>query len=143
MNFRLIGHDRVNAVHELLICLLPDQDHHQVAEGESLGDRWLVSALEQGTLVCKGSWDGTPIESTMAAPADFGPDRRYLSQAIRETVFNALLPVIGQVPPWGLLTGVKPSKLVRAELERGGSLESADALLRDKYRVSDDRKSVV
>jgi len=142
MNFRLVGHDRVNAVHELLICLLPDQDHRQAAEGEPLGDRWLLSALEQGTVLCQGMWDGTPIRYSMPAPADFGRDQRYLSQAVRETVFEALLPVIGQVPPWGLLTGVKPSKLVRAELERGGSLESADALLREKYRVSDRRRAL-
>ena len=35
MNYRLQGHDRNNAVQDMLICLLPDETHVRLGEGEA------------------------------------------------------------------------------------------------------------
>ena len=45
MNYRLLGHDRGNAVQDLLICLLPEEAHSRVdAEGGDL----CTTVLETG-----------------------------------------------------------------------------------------------
>ena len=53
--------------------------------------------------------------------------------------FQAAREVLGAVPPWGMLTGVRPVKLPTRALERGLTPEEAQAELEREYQVSPPR----
>ena len=50
MNYALLGHDRDNAVQEMLISLLPDEPHDR--QETRTGDGCLSRAWEEGGQIC-------------------------------------------------------------------------------------------
>ncbi len=72
------------------------------------------------------------------AHRDVNLERRTLARA----VFRAALPYLPQPPEWGMLSGVRPAKLVRAHLERGGTLRGAKSFLQREYFVSEKKAAL-
>lgn len=54
-------------------------------------------------------------------------------------LYALLRQVTGIRPPWGMLTGVRPVRLIHNELERGLSVEQAADHLRSTYDVSEKK----
>lgn len=65
---------------------------------------------------------------------------RALTKIIKLSFFKAASECTGETPPWGALTGIRPAKIVTRLLEEGGNEKKADALLRDTYFVSPERR---
>ena len=76
----------------------------------------------------------TQVESRLL---DEAPERVYhtLQHALK-MAFWAGTAVLGQEPPWGALTGVRPVKLPTRCMLAGGTPEQAQAELEGEYRVS-------
>lgn len=53
-------------------------------------------------------------------------------------IFSALTEITGYTPKWGMLTGIRPSKLLR-NLKEQTSAEEGKRILRQRYFVSDDK----
>jgi len=53
---------------------------------------------------------------------------------------EARMVLTGVTPAWGALTGIRPAKLAASILEEGHTLREADAILRDTYFVSPERR---
>lgn len=66
---------------------------------------------------------------------DVNLERRTLARA----VYRAALGQMEQRPAWGMLSGVRPGKLVRAHLEKGGTLPGAVSFLENAYFVSPEK----
>ena len=77
----------------------------------------------------------TQVESRLL---DEAPERVYhtLQHALKMAFYRAGTAVLGQEPPWGALTGVRPVKLPTRCMLAGGTLEQAQAELEGEYRVS-------
>lgn len=95
-------------------------------------------ALEGGQ-----SWEleDSEILSPIYRPAD-------VAQRIKERARLGVLQVISaayDIPlsPWGILTGVRPTKLVHNLLDRGFSLAEVKTQLRDVYGVAQERADLV
>ena len=56
--------------------------------------------------------------------------------AVGKAFLEAGKKATGIVPPWGILTGVRPSKLARWNLESGMTLEEASSVFEREYSVS-------
>jgi len=54
-------------------------------------------------------------------------------------LFHALQEAIGAITPWGALTGVRPTKMVREWLESGQTSEDAFHALTSTFKVHEDR----
>ena len=145
MNYRLIGHDRDNAVQDLLICLLPEEAHIRV-EDEDGGDLCATvletgpdGLLTAGAFVTRAGRPSGGHHSEMPA----GPGRvevnRAASYAIKTALYHAMVPHLEEAPPWGSLTGVKPAKVVRNLLSAGAAPSAAMAHLTDRYFVEPAR----
>lgn len=65
-------------------------------------------------------------------------ERRTLARA----VYRAALVHLGKEPAWGMLSGVRPAKLVRAHLERGGTQQGATTFLEREYFVSPQKSAL-
>ncbi len=65
--------------------------------------------------------------------------RRHI---IGSCFFLAYRDLTGNQPPWGMLTGVRPDKLVTEALSEGGTPEEARALLESRYYVTPPRAAL-
>ena len=77
----------------------------------------------------------TQVESRLL---DEAPERVYhtLQHALKMAFYQAGTEILGQEPPWGALTGVRPVKLPTRCMLAGGTPEQAQAELEGEYRVS-------
>ena len=147
MIYTLEGHDLKHAVEEMLFHLLPTATLTRADEAGE-GD-WCRSLLsEQGgeavgrAIACIG---GVTHESARrASVAGLGPldYKRVITELVKMTVYDAVVPALAQPPVWGSLTGVRPAKLARGLIERGMSRGEAAAHLREHFYVSPERTAL-
>ena len=143
MKLYLSGHGYRYALEQIQLALFPDEPMDYVDEPIGAGETGTVSRLTrrgdelwaETEITCRGRT--TRAELSMAA-AEETPV--LVRQLLRRCYYHAALPHLDQVPAWGALSGVRPSKLTTKHILQGGSLESADALLRDVYEVSPARR---
>ena len=66
-------------------------------------------------------------------------DVRATRRILQRSYYLAALQVLPAAPPWGALSGVRPTKLSTKCLMNGGSEKDAERLLREVYFVSPER----
>ncbi len=134
MKLTLIGHDDLYAVEQLQLALFAGQE-----EGEA------VSALHRGKI-----WL-TAVTTITVAGVTHTARRRLLAkeetvrarrQMLQQCYYLAALPFLKEVPAWGALSGVRPTKLTTRYLLDGGSEAGADALLKNTYFVTKPRREL-
>ena len=67
------------------------------------------------------------------------PTERDLGNLIKRSAFFALRPLSDLPAPWGILTGVRPTKLIRILLDEGRSEAEVCRLLETEYMVEKDK----
>ena len=72
------------------------------------------------------------------APEDKADDKNYCELTIAQLLCKQLIALTGFNPPWGLLTGIRPMKLLRM-LTRDYGKEEAERRFKDEYLVSDKK----
>ena len=147
MIYTLEGHDLKHAVEEMLFHLLPTATLTRADEAGE-GD-WCRSLLSEQdgeavgrAIACIG---GVTHESARrASVAGLGPldYKRVITELVKMTVYDAVVPALAQPPVWGSLTGVRPAKLARGLIERGMSRGEAAAHLREHFYVSPERTAL-
>lgn len=65
-------------------------------------------------------------------------DGKTLELLLAQTLFDALVSLTGYTPSWGVLTGVRPSKLMRSLISSSGE-ENAKKYFKEKLFVSDEK----
>lgn len=79
-------------------------------------------------------FDGKTAEGTQSTTSD----RTDCEQAVCRLIYNQLTTLLGHTLPWGMLTGVRPVKLVRQMAEIGMTDAAIEQKLLD-YGVSPER----
>lgn len=81
-------------------------------------------------------------EHKTAAPLQGSEDalryKKFLKRAVKNTAFTALKELYKKEPPWGSLTGIRPTKLMR-ELIETASLAEAKAQFQTEFFVSEKK----
>lgn len=79
-----------------------------------------------------------------AADLDQAPEKVYhvVQHALKMAFYQAGCALLGQEPPWGALTGVRPVKLPTWAMLAGATAEEAIAQLEREYRVSPVRAAL-
>ena len=100
------------------------------------GERALLTACVQ--------WKGAQAEGRQPFPAgelEQSPERVYhtIQHAVKLAFYQAGTALLGQEPPWGALTGVRPVKLPTRSMAAGASPEEAQIQLEQEYHVSPPR----
>ncbi|MBU5442628.1 coproporphyrinogen III oxidase [Paenibacillus sp. MSJ-34] len=72
---------------------------------------------------------------TTEAKEDDEAVRKHVKQAMCHVLLHVLQQYTGIVQPWGILTGIRPTKLLHGALQQGLSKENAHRTLREQYLV--------
>ena len=134
MNLTITGHDDRYAVEQLQMSLFPGLGEGSAVSKLSRGAVWLTATA---TIELNGK--RTHAVRRLRASEETVRLRR---RALQQSFYLAALPHLKEVPAWGALAGVRPTKISTKHLLEGGTLKSADKLLRDVYfagqRQADD-----
>ena len=134
MKLTLIGHEDRYAVEQLQMSLFgPD------AQGEAF------SSIHRGkiylTAVTKIIKDGkTAMAQRRLKTSE--ESVRLRRRILQQSYYLAALQVLPEVPAWGALAGVRPTKISTKHILEGGSEQSAAKMLRDVYYVTPQRQKL-
>ena len=67
-------------------------------------------------------------------------DKKSLKESLKKAVYDTLCAYTGRQMPWGILTGIRPTKLVHEALKAGMEDEAIDAYLKKAYKVSKNKR---
>ena len=93
------------------------------------GDSWIETAVsgEARQQVCvKANHEGLE-------------EKRTFKRAAKTALFMLLRDKFGFCPPWGSLTGIRPTRLIYEAMERGLSLAEAEKWVQDSFFVSPEK----
>ena len=159
MKLEFLGHDERYIVEQSLMTLFPLEKptYDAVQPGD---EAWCRLAAAETAADCqvtaKLRYHGYTAAGTFASPltgTDFEKEgqRRYAVAACFYLAFLDLYPKLPEalraaekltLPPWGMLTGVRPDKPVTWALEDGKSPEEARAYLEEHYFVTPSRAAL-
>ena len=100
---------------------------HRFAETDGQWiDRWRHEASE--SVLAQPVFDGTPVEV-----------KRLRKRQIKLCLYNLLKKLTGAHPPWGSLTGIRPTRLLYEAMEGGMGLEDAVRHVALAYDVTPEK----
>ena len=141
MKLYLAGHSDRYALEQLQLCLFPEEPM-EFCETPFRGDG-AVSRLSRGkkyltatAKITRNGVTGRAVQRLALTKESYALRRRILQRAY----YLAALPLLPAAPPWGALSGVRPSKLTTRHLLAGGTAESADRLLEESFFVTPARR---
>ena len=132
MKLTLIGHDDRYAVEQLQMALFPDHTDGEAVSSLHRGATWLTATAK----ITVGGKTATAVRRLKAADETVRLRRRCLQQSY----YLAAAQLLPNVPAWGALAGVRPTKITTKHMLEGGTPKSADRLLKDVYYVTPDRR---
>ena len=119
----------------------PAGDLHMLEGDDCAASFTLDRGAEQTTLTARVLREGKQASARTTFPStelDQPPERVYhvVQHALKQAFYRAGVEILGQEPPWGALTGVRPVKLPTRAMEGGRSPEEARRELEEEYHVS-------
>ena len=132
MKLTLLGHDDRYAVEQLQMALIGPDAAGEAVSALHRGKTWLTAA----TAI---TLNGRTAKASRRIPAG-AETVRLRRQALQQSYYRAAIQLLPELPPWGALAGVRPTKITTKHLLEGGTAKTADALMRDVYYVTPDRR---
>ena len=134
MKLTLIGHDDRYAVEQLQMALFPEGTEGEATSTLHRGSTWL-------TATAKITIDGKTASASRRIQAA-EETVRLRRRALQQSYYLAATQLLPNVPAWGALAGVRPTKITTKHMLEGGTPKSADKLMKDVYYVTDDRRKL-
>lgn len=121
---------------------LTDCSGQDAAPGEDLFVHTLTDRDGQWT----DRWEWNGHACVLVTPACQGHPlqvKRLRKRAAKMGLYNLLKEVTGIKPPWGSLTGIRPTRLLYEGMEQGLSLDEAVLRVEREFDVSPDRAELL
>ena len=134
MKLMLTGHEDRYAVEQLQMSLFPGLEEGEACSALHRGSVWL-------TAVTKITLNGVTVTGTRRLKAA-DETVRLRRQTLQQSYYLAAKQLLPEVPAWGALAGVRPTKITTKHLLGGGTPKSADKLLKDIYYVTPERRKL-
>ena len=125
MKLELRGHNEKYALEQSLLTLFPGE-RPVYGTVEPSDTRWAIITMTeddtQVAFVTELSYDGKAARCAYAYPLSGDEYARegQRRHALGLSFFGAAKDALGVAPPWGSLTGVRPTKVALALLKEGG-----------------------
>ncbi len=134
MKLTLLGHDDRYAVEQLQMSLFPEGTEGEALSTLHRGQKWLTAST-------KITLNGQTVTAARRIPAD-KETVRLRRQALQQSYYLAATKLLPSLPAWGALAGVRPTKITTRHLLEGGTVKSADKLMKDVYYVTPERRKL-
>ena len=134
MKLMLTGHEDRYAVEQLQMSLFPGLEEGEACSALHRGSVWL-------TAVTKITLNGVTVTGTRRLKAA-DETVRLRRQTLQQSYYLAAKQLLPEVPAWGALAGVRPTKITTKHLLGGGTPKSANKLLKDIYYVTPERRKL-
>ena len=134
MKLKLIGHDDLYAVEQLQLSLFPEGTDGEAVSALHRGSTWLTATT---SITLDGK---TARASRRIKAAD--ETVRGRRRALQQSYYLAAIQLLPNLPAWGALAGVRPTKITTKHLLEGGTAKSANKLLKDVYFVTPERRKL-
>ena len=134
MKLTLIGHNDLYAVEQLQMALFSVDAQGETVSALHRGKIWLSAV----TTVTRQGLTTRAVKRLRLTEETVRLRRRILQQSL----YEAALPHLEQVPAWGALAGVRPTKITTKHMLEGGTPASAAALLKNTYYVTKPRREL-
>ena len=118
---------------DVQICEVDGQaayEHGILRKNGKIGDRW--SHGDRAYTLWGDAPTGTDVQI-----------RRARKRQVKMALYELLKQITGMQPPWGALTGIRPTRLLYEGLDMGLSLPEARARLKTEFDVSEDRAQLL
>lgn len=143
MKLQIIGHDDRFAVEQLQLQLFPDEPMEPSEQPFSADGA--VSCLFTGktwlTATAKITKNGKTVRAVRRLRRDLQTHSRQ-RRVLQQVYYAAAVQLLEKTPAWGTLSGVRPTKITTKHLLEGGTVRSADKLLRDTFFVQSARRKL-
>lgn len=146
---KLTIHGDINAYYVQTLCMVffPGAKFREDEESSPDSPRVNVSVrrYKNGNVkaVVEMSYAGktTKNEEVLAPLPDVSPER-HAKIAVGRAMFAAGKELLGNIPPWGILTGVRPSKVATELIVRGNGIIRSKRILRDEYFLNPQKAAL-
>ena len=149
MKLEFRGHNERYTVEQSLLNLFPGELPVYETVRPALEENWAIVSWREdetrGRACVELCWQGEAVPFSMGVPLggltpyEREGRRRY---AIGAAFFQAYQLRTGGQPPWGMLTGVRPDKLVTEALTAGKTPGEAREMLEEQYFVTPRRAAL-
>jgi len=131
MKLTIQGHDDRYAVEQLQLSLFSTSDQGEAVSALHRGKTYLTAV----TRITAQGRTASAIRRVKASDETVRLRRRLLQQCY----YQAAVQLLPEIPAWGALAGVRPTKLTTAHLLSGGTPSSAEKMLQNDYYVTQER----
>lgn len=137
-----LGHNLVNEVQIMIQLFYPNLKYIKTDKLET--GLTLISKIENN--ICSAIiYNNQKKLCEYSIKMDFYSNRyldnehRELKRFIKLTIYNLLSNVNNKTIPWGILTGIRPTKTIHEFFDKGANDDDIKAILSQKYLVSESK----
>lgn len=139
MNYILKGHNYIDDVVSILMMFYPNEKY---IKSEEIGDSITVISTFDKMAANAELYYGNELKASAQYNAE-NDSQREIKRVIGLSIAKAVNSVLNIPLPWGILTGVRPAKLVSEAWLEGQSTDEIRAIFKDKYLVSDEKLNLM
>lgn len=145
------GHNYYYEIYEMLTLYYPYEKMSACSRKElpdnckflissiSIGESNVSSVCTMG-IIADGQWS----ENSRICRSFKGEvTDKVIKDAVKVTAFEVLKNVTGIEMPWGILVGIRPSKIVSEMKDKDCTIQKIEETLKDRYFVRDDRIKLI
>lgn len=104
---------------------------------------------DNGQMSTSFTFRGKTLEQSAILPQDIEPRRQHVifkrlrKRLCKITLYDLLKEITGVKPPWGSLTGVRPTRLVYEKIEEGLSLDKAIESVEAEFDIAREKTVIL
>ncbi len=133
INLQCEGHDAEYEISNIINLFVPYIKNELKLETRYQEQKAFARLKEGETVLKEAVYPVKEIGDPLA-------DKKALKQALKKAVYMTLVDYTNQKMPWGILTGIRPTKIVHELLEEGLTDEVIDEHLKTEYLVSANKR---
>ncbi len=141
------GYDFNHDIYELVRTFYPDEEIQNIEDIDTYnkGNLLTISLIEnEYGFICitKLYFDDVLISENTENLNDIFINRSWektINVGVKKSIFKTLIKVTDKKFPWGILTGIRPTKIVHELIEKNTPIEIINEILVNQYMLSDEK----
>jgi hypothetical protein len=103
------------------------------------GEEYIRSSIQAGQ---EQSYLTDPVKKIFEEDIDI-EDKKRMKKAVQRQLYNLLREKTGTPQPWGMMTGIRPAKIVHEMLDKGYDKKKILKMLNNFYMVSKEKSELL